>query len=491
MTIKHTTQDKSVDYKLKWYVMAAVAMGVFLGTIDGSIVNVALPTLVRELNTDFPTVQWVVLGYLLAQATLMLSVGRMGDMVGKKPVYTIGFVVFTLGSVMCGLAPNVHLLIAFRIFQAIGASMTAALGMAIVTEAFPPNERGKALGIMGTIVSVGIAVGPTIGGMILGVFSWHWIFFVNLPIGIIGIFMVIRFVPNFKPEGRQKFDFLGAGAMLVSLLSLLLALTLGQSLGFGNTFILVLFGTFVLFLGIFIALELRIKQPMIDLRLFRNTLFSINLVTGVMAFIALSGTTILIPFYLENVLGFNPQKVGLLMATIPVFLGVIAPISGSLSDRFGTRPITLIGLAVLMGGYFLMSTITADTTVLGYILRILPIGLGIGIFQSPNNSAVMGTVPRERLGVASGLLSLSRTLGQTTGIAAVGAFWAARVFFHNGSGLPGGATDAPAAAQVSGLHDTFVILVGLMLVAFSLAAYAVWEERRKKTGPILVGEHGE
>jgi MFS family permease len=303
--------------------------------------------------------------------------------------------------------------------------------------------------------------------------------------------MVIRFVPDFKPEGRQKFDFGGAVTMLASLLALLLALTLGQSRGFGDPVILLLFGGFVLFLGVFIALEQRTQQPMIDLRLFRNTLFSINLVTGVMAFIALAGTTILIPFYLENVLGFNPQKVGLLMATIPIFLGVIAPVSGSMSDRFGTRPITLIGLAVLMVGYFLMSTISADTSVLGYIVRILPIGLGIGIFQSPNNSAVMGTVPRERLGVASGLLSLSRTLGQTTGIAAVGAFWAARVFFHNGAALAGGATDAPPAAQVSGLHDTFLVLVGLMLVALFLAAYAVWEERREKTKLTLAEKRGE
>ena len=193
-----------IDYTRKWYVMAAIAMSLFLATIDGSIVNVALPTLVRELNTDFATVQWVVLGYLLVQTTLMLSMGRLGDMIGKKPIYTAGVIIFTLGSLLCGLAPTVLWLIGFRLLQAIGASMTLSLGTAIVTEAFPPTERGRALGLSGTIVSVGIVFGPTIGGIILEALSWHWIFFVNLPVGILGTVMALRYVPDFRPTGGRS-----------------------------------------------------------------------------------------------------------------------------------------------------------------------------------------------------------------------------------------------------------------------------------------------
>jgi len=350
-------QQQAVDYSRKWYVMAAVAMSIFLGTIDGSIVNIALPTLVKELNTDFATVQWVVLAYLLGISTLILSTGRLGDMIGKKPVFTTGFIIFTAGSVLCGLAPTVYWLIAFRVVQSVGASMTMALGIAIITEAFPPGERGKALGIGGAIVSVGIVIGPTLGGLIIDALSWRWIFYVNLPIGIIGTLMAIRFVPNFKPTGRQKFDFLGAITLFVSLLALLLALTMGQQLGFSNSRILVLFGIWLIFLIAFLFIEWNVNQPMIDLRLFKHSLLSVNLVTGFITFIAIAGALILMPFYLENILGYEPRQVGFFMAIVPIGLGIVAPISGSMSDRFGTRPITVIGLMFLVVGYLAMSTL--------------------------------------------------------------------------------------------------------------------------------------
>ncbi|MDX1437097.1 MAG: MFS transporter [Anaerolineales bacterium] len=474
-------EAQTVDYSRKWYVLAAVAMGIFLATIDGSIVNVALPTLVRELNTDFPTVQWVVLVYLLTLATLLLSIGRLGDMIGKKPIYATGFVVFTLGSVLCGLAPSVYWLIFFRVVQAVGAAMIMALGLAIVTEAFPPQERGRAIGITGSVVSVGIVIGPTAGGIIIDSFSWHWIFFVNLPVGILGTLMVLRFVPDFHPAGRQKFDFLGAVTLFFSLLALLLALTFGQRIGFASPVILGSLAAWLGLLGLFVWIENRTAQPMIDLTLFRDRLFSINLVTGFITFFAIAGALILIPFYLENVLGYSTRQVGLLLAVVPVVLGITAPISGSLSDRTGTRLITMAGLLVLVCGYFLLSYLSLQTTVLMFVALFLPTGIGMGIFQSPNNSAIMGAAPRERLGVASGLLAITRSLGQTTGIAVLGALWAGRVLTYVGRPLSEGATAAPAPAQVAGLHDTFRVIAGLMAVALALSFWAFWEERRAAT----------
>jgi len=473
-------QQEAVDYSRKWYVMAAVAMGVFLATIDGSIVNVALPTLVRAFGTDFAIVQWVVLAYLLTVTTLMLSVGRLGDMVGKKPLYAAGFVIFTLGSVLCGLSPAVYWLIGFRVLQAIGAALLMALGMAIVTEAFPPSERGKALGISGSMVSIGIVVGPVLGGLLIGALSWHWIFFVNLPIGIAGTWMVIRFVPDLKPAGGQRFDLLGALTLFVSLMALLLGLTLGQRQGFGQPGILALFAGWLAFLALFIAIEWKSPHPMIDLSLFKNRLFNINLITGFAIFVSMSGTIILMPFYLENVLGYNPSSVGLLLAVVPIALGIAAPLSGTLSDRLGTRPITVVGLLMLLIGFLAVSTLSLQTTALGYVLRFLPIGIGIGTFQSPNNSAVMGAVPRTRLGIASGLLSVTRTLGQSTGIAALGALWASRVAYRAGGPLPEGATAAPAAAQVAGLNDTFIVVVVLIALALLLAVWGLVQERRSR-----------
>jgi len=340
------SQLPDVDYSRKWYVMAAVSMGIFLATIDGSITNIALPTLVRNFGADFATVQWVVLAYLLTLATLLLGVGRLADMKGKKPLYTLGFIIFTIGSALCGLSPTVYWLIVFRVVQAVGATMILALGMAIVTEAFPPKERGRALGISGSMVSIGIVVGPTLGGLIIEALSWNWIFFVNIPVGIVGTWMVTRFVPSIKPAGKQVFDYLGALTLFIFLLSLSLGLTMGQQIGYSDPRILALLLNSVIFLTAFIVIELRAKQPMIELSLFRNPSFSISLITGFITFISISGTLILMPFYLENVLGYQTREVGLLLAIIPIAMGIAAPISGSLSDRFGTRPISVIGLLI-------------------------------------------------------------------------------------------------------------------------------------------------
>jgi EmrB/QacA subfamily drug resistance transporter len=468
----------AVDYSRKWYVMAAAALGIFLATIDGSIVNIALPTLVRSFGTDFSTVEWVVLAYMLSLAVLLLGVGRLADMKGKKRIYTAGFVVFTAGSVLCGLSPTIHWLIGARVLQGAGGAMILGLGMAVVTEAFPPNERGKALGISGAMASLGIVTGPTLGGLLLSVLSWHWIFFVNLPVGILGTLLVVRFVPSIRPTGGQRFDFAGGLTLLAALLSLLLALSLSQGSGFTNPVVLALLGACAGSLLLFIWIERRADQPMVDLRLFRNRLFSISLVTALITFIAMAGTTILMPFYLQGVLGFDTRQAGLLLAVVPLVAGLTAPISGNLSDRLGVRPITMVGLAVMLGGFLAVSTLGTQTTALGYALRFIPVGLGLGIFQSPNNSAIMGAAPRGRLGIVSGMLALNRALGQTIGLALLGAVWASRAFYYAGQVFADGATTAPALAQVAALHDVFVGLVILLAAALGMAIWAFSQSRQ-------------
>ncbi len=327
----------------KWLVMAAVGMSTFLATVDGSIVNVALPTMVDRLGTDFPTIQWVVVGYLLTMATLLLGVGRLADMRGKKPIFIAGLVIFILGSLLCGLSTSVYWLIGFRVLQAVGAAMALAIGPAIITETFPPSERGKALGIGGTIVSLGSITGPTMGGLIINALDWHWIFFVNVPIGIVGVLMALRFIPATRPAGRQSFDFGGAATLFVSMLSLLLGLTVGQGLGFTDPRVLALFAGFALFLILFAIIEQRVAQPMVDLTMFRNALFSVSLITGFVTFVAAAGAFLLLPFYLQNVLGYGTQQIGILMSIVPITMGATAPISGSLSDRLGSRTITVVG----------------------------------------------------------------------------------------------------------------------------------------------------
>jgi EmrB/QacA subfamily drug resistance transporter len=469
-----------VDYTKKWYVMAAVGMGIFLATIDSSIVNVALPTLVEDFGAVFATVQWVVLAYLLTVTTLMLSVGRLADMIGKKPPYTWGFIIFTIGSVLCGLSWSIQALILFRVLQALGAALVMALGMAIVIEAFPPSQRGKALGISGSILSVGIVLGPTLGGILIQSLSWHWIFFVNLPIGIIGTWMSIRFVPSLRPPGGQMFDIWGGLAFFATLLVFLLALTLGQQVGFTAIPVLALFLGSLLLLLLFVYIEGKTSDPMLDLRIFRDRHFSVSMITAVITFISIAGATFLMPFYLQDVLGYNPQQVGFLLAVVPVVLAVVSPISGEFSDRFGTRLISVLGLVLLTIGYAAMRTLTTQTTAVGFILRFLAVGVGMGVFQSPNNSAIMGSAPREKLGVVSGTLAIARTMGQTVGIATLGSVWANSIIAMSPGVSQDSITNAPASIQVIALQQTFTVVTVLILFALGLGIWVWSSERRIK-----------
>ena len=470
------------DYTRKWWVLLSVSMGVFLTTIDGSIVNVALPTLEKTFNTRFATVQWVVVGYLLVITSLMLGVARLADMIGKKRIYMTGMIIFTGGSLLCGMAPSISALIGFRVLQGAGAVMMMSLGIAIVTEAFPSTERGRALGAIGTVVSIGISLGPTLGGLLIGVVSWRAIFLVNLPVGITGWLLVRHFVPDWRPPGGQQFDFWGALILLVTLLALSVGLTFGPDTGWTDARIVGLLAFAVLGLGAFLGVERRLRQPMVELSLFRDPLFSINLLTGYMVFVIIAGMFVL-PFYLELVKGYEPQKVGLFLTVVPAALGLSAPVAGVISDRYGSRGITLIGLVIVVIGCLTTSTLTEDTTPLGFVIRLVPLGLGAGLFQSPNNSAIMGAAPRERLGVASGLLALSRTFGQVTGVPLIGAVFASRVFAVAALASGVDVTDAPAGAIVKGIQAAFLAGAGLIAVGVVLSVFAYrLEHQRRQAG---------
>lgn len=464
-------------YHDKWLILIAVSLALFMGAIDGTIVNVALPTLVANFHTDFPTIQWVVLAFLLGLSVLLLSVGRLADMMGKKRIFMLGLVIFIISSALCGLSPTVYFLIAARLLQSSGAAMLLALGIAIVTETWPSAERGKALGISAGVISLGIVLGPSLGGLIIGTLSWHWIFFINVPLGLLTLAMVWRSMPPLHPKvAHEKFDFAGAVVLAGGLLALLLALTVGQNVGFGHPGILALFGVAIVTLVLFVLIEQRARYPMVDLSLFRNLQFSLNLATGALAFIAIAAVVFFLPFYLQLVLGQPVIAVGLLMGAAPLVQTVLGPLSGSISDRYGTRSVSIVGLIVLVAGYLIASTMSVDTSPAGFVLRMLPIGIGMAIFQSPNNSAIMGAAPRNRLGIASGMLSITRTVGQTMGVALLGAFFAVLLSYY--AGQPTDLSVAAPADIAHALRGEFLMAAALLGFALLLSLLAWRRERR-------------
>jgi EmrB/QacA subfamily drug resistance transporter len=456
--------------------MLGIGLGVLMYTIDTSIVNIALPTLVENLRTDFSTVQWVGLSYVLVVTSLVLGAARLGDMLGKKPLYLGGLVVFTLSSLLCGLAPSIDVLIGARALQGLGAVMISALGAAIIVEVFPTAERGKALGIIGAVVSLGIALGPSVGGVLIGIAGWRSIFLVNLPIGILASFVVNKYVPNTRKSQPQRFDFWGSVAISLVLVCFSLGMTEGQRYGFTSSLPLGLLLASAIGLVGFIFLESRIAQPMLDLSLFRSPTFSLSLLTGWLIFMTLGGSSFVIPFFLQLVMHYPIAHIGLLMAITPVMGGLVSPLAGNLTDRFGTRSIMLIGIVLMTIGCLAISTLDANIRDLDYLLRVIPLGLGWGMFQSPNNSAILGAVPPQRLGIASGLLSLTRTLGQTTGLPLFAAIFASIALAgKSGSDL----TLAAPGAIVSGFQGTFQLAAVLLTIAAALTIL-LWRMESQK-----------
>ncbi len=453
------------DDARKWWALAAVGSGVLLSTIDGSIVNISLNTLVDAFDSNLNVVEWVVLAYLLTITCLLLLMGRLGDMFGKRRVYSLGFVVFTIASALCGLAPVIGALIGFRVLQAIGAAMIQSVGPALLVTAFPPQQRGMALGATGSFVAVGILIGPALGGLLLRYVSWQAIFYVNVPIGILGIWLTMRSIRPDPPAVQgQVFDVIGAVLMLIALLGLLLALTEGPNWGWSDLRVLGLLALFAVAGAAFIVWELRFPSPMINLRIFRNTAFSLNLLAGFILFLGLAFNLLLTPLFFQLVFQFDLQRTGLMLMALPAALSLASPLSGRLSDRIGSARLTVAGLALTAIGLFGLSFATQTTAPVQMLVLLLVIGAGIGMFQSPNNSTVIGHAPREALGVASGMLAVVRTLGQTAGIALGGAIWASQVLVLYGAPITP-ITAAPPEALAGGFGFAMRIAAGLALLA--------------------------
>ncbi|HAR41880.1 MAG TPA: MFS transporter [Bdellovibrionales bacterium] len=409
----------------KWWVLAAVGCGTFMATLDSSIVNIALPTLSKEFGVDLYQVKWVVVVYLLVITCLLLPFGRLADYFGRKTIFQFGFIIFTLGSALCGLAPGLGELVAARVVQGLGVSMLMANGPAIITAAFPFRERGAALGTMAMVVSTGLLSGPGVGGFLISHFGWRSIFLVNLPIGLLGILLAQKYLEREKRRpGRLSFDFAGAFLQTVFLLSVIVLFDPPNISISGTLPISIprwIMAAAALIIGaIFVRVEAEAKAPVLDLSLMKSRTFWSANVASLLMFISFSSIFVLMPFYLEEMLHLAPHQAGLYMTVIPLTIFFVAPISGRLSDRIGSRWLSFGGALVGAVGLLTMSGtigpgLTATSGPMSISLFLMAAGLANGLFQSPNNSAIMGAVSTEKLGVASAFSATIRNLGLVTG----------------------------------------------------------------------------
>lgn len=403
--------------KNRWSILIIVVMVTFMSTLDSSIVNVALPVMVKALNVTSAEIQWVVTCYLIMISATILVFGRLGDILGKTKVFKFGITLFTLGSLFCGVTHSLPILVMARVIQAVGASACMANSQGIITEVFPSNERGRALGITGTFVALGALVGPPLGGFIVDATSWEYIFLINVPIGLITLFFALRILPKGERKVTEKLDGLGAVLFVFAIVPLFVALGEGQVIGFTQPIILICFFIAILSFIIFIIIEKKRQDPLLQLQIFENKLFSLNIFCGFISFVAIFCSNIIQPFYLQDVMKFTPSSTGLLLMISPLVLSVVAPLSGHLSDKIGSEILTFIGLAVTSLGLLLMATLNEHSSVTSMIVFTGLMSMGSGLFQSPNNSLVMSTVPRSKLGIAGSVNALVRNLGMVFGIA--------------------------------------------------------------------------
>jgi EmrB/QacA subfamily drug resistance transporter len=468
----------------KWLVLAAVMLGTFMAPLDASIVNTVLPDISRYFQTNISTVQWVPTIYLLTISCLILLYGRLGDMLGYKRIFLYGVAGFTVASALCGASQSIWMLIAFRATQGLAAGMLMAVGIAIITSVFLPTERGKAIGIYAVAIAAALSLGPTLGGLIAEYLNWRYVFFVNIPIGVAAVIWGAHIIPSGSTIPGQRLDLKGAATASVFLVTLLLYANRGEDWGWTSPLSLCLLGIAVIFGVLFYWIERISAQPMLNLSLFNSRRFSLASLSALLSFMALYTVVFLVPFYLVFILGYSILKAGLVMGASPIATLLIAPLSGTLSDRIGTRGFTVCGMCIAALGLFLLSELKGSASAFDVAWRLVITGSGMGMFQSPNNSAIMGSVSPRFLGIASGTIAAMRNIGMVIGIAVAGAvlYTVAPIAASTHQSL----TDSAAVHEfLSGLRWAFItgaVMAGLAALT-SLAATDGWEKQAKAGMP--------
>ncbi len=472
---------KAEDYgRSRWVVLAITVVMAFMASLDSSIVNVALPHMAEELGVATGEIAWVVSSYLIVITVCILAFGRLGDLKGQSRIFRYGLLIFTLGSLLCGLTHTLPLLIGARVVQAVGAAAGMANSQGIITRTFPPEERGRALGINATAVALGSLTGPALGGLLISVAGWEYLFWLNVPVGLAAYFANLKFPGQPHGPSLEKLDLRGAGLFMLFIAPLFIALEYGQFIGYGRSLILAMFGLSLVAGTAFFLMEYKTPAPMLDLRIFKNKWYSISIFCAFASYVTISCSNIVLPFYLQNVLGLPPERAGLYMTIYPLVLALVAPVSGYLSDKFGSEVLTLIGLSLASGGLFLMGTLGEQPQYLIMGIYIGLMSLGNGLFQSPNTSLLMSLVPRDKLGIGGSVNALVRNMGFTLGIALSTAILyggiSAKLGYRVSDYVPG-----RNDAFVFGMRLTYITAAAIGLAGVLVTAFRLYQRRREKS----------
>jgi len=448
---------------VRW-VLASLSLSMLLSSLGTSIANVGLPTLAQAFNASFQHVQWVVLAYLLAITTLIVSVGRLGDLIGRRRLLLAGLLLFTVASVLCGVAPTLWLLIVARAVQGLGAAIMMALTVAFVGEAVPKARTGSAMGLLGTMSALGTALGPTLGGVLIARFGWPAIFLVNLPLGVLAFLLAQRYLPVDRmgsTTDRAGFDPWGTLLLALTLAAYALAMTMGRG-SFGALNMALLLAAVVGF-GLFVLAETRAASPLIRLAMFRNPVLSAGFAMSTLVTTVVMATLVVGPFYLSGALALDAARVGLVMSSGPIAAALTGVPAGRIVDRFGAQRMSIVGLIGMAVGCSILPMLPTSLGVPGYIAPLVVITAGYALFQAANNTAVMTNIQPDQRGVISGLLNLSRNLGLITGASIMGTVFT----------LGAATTDVMTAHPetiAAGMRITFAVAAALIVVALAIAA---------------------
>ena len=470
----------------KWWVFATIAIGTFISVVDNGSVLVALPEIEEHFSSDLPTVQWVVVGNALAISALILPMGRLGDLVGRKWVYIGGLAIFVAGSALAGMAINLPWLISSKVFQGLGSAMIQGNGMATVISAFSGSERGKALGTHMSVVGSGAIAGPAIGGLLVASFGWQSVFYVNIPVGILTIFVSAYFLPSSREaaagdRASGRFDWAGACLSAMALLVFLLVVSNGHRLGWTSPPVLAGAAATIVLLAAFVWWELRTPSPMLDLRLFKRKLVAIGAAAAWLSFMGMSSSRFMMPFYMQRVLEINPRDVGLLLIPPAVCMVLIGPVSGRLSDRFGWRVLTVSGLALSMASSIAIALMLTEISPVVFIVLLLMLqSCGMALFNSPNQSSLLGAVERSQYGVIASLTQLIRNSANVTSIAVATTVVVVTMGTYGVEPSLDAVSPSVAFAFVAGLKWAFLSMAAMLFVGVVLA---VIRGERKRPEP--------